>query len=75
MIAGISLSLRDQVCYRIRVISDMCIAEGYKGILFPSSALSGGTNLVVFNSTLVVADKLVTFDPNGDLPKNQASWA
>jgi RES domain-containing protein len=57
------------------VISDMCIAEGYKGILFPSSALSGGPNLVVFNSTLVVADKLVTFDPNGDLPKNQASWA
>lgn len=57
------------------VISDMCLAEGYKGILFPSSAHAGGNNLVIFNSSVGATDKLEIYDPSGNLPKNQSSWS
>lgn len=57
------------------VIADLCISEGYKGILFSSSAHASGINLVVFTSALAPPDKLETYDPEKDLPKNQTSWA
>lgn len=56
------------------VIADLCMAEGYKGILFQSTLHPGGNNLVLFNSTLGPLDRLVTYDPFADLPKNQSSW-
>lgn len=56
------------------VISDLCQAEGYKGILFASTVSAGGTNLVVFTSALSNTDRLAVFDPNNALPKNQNSW-
>ncbi len=56
------------------VIADEAIAEGSQGILFPSVTNPGGSNLVVFLSTLTTADSLVVFDPNQALPKDQSSW-
>ncbi len=56
------------------VLSDMAQAAGGKGILFPSAAKPGGTNLVVFNAMVQVGDQLTALDPQGDLPKDQSSW-
>ncbi len=56
------------------VISDLCQAEGYKGILFSSTANASGTNLVLFTSALSENDRLTVFDPKDELPKNQSSW-
>lgn len=55
------------------VIGDQVIAAGAKGILF-NSAITGGTNLVLYTDTLTAADTLAVHDPGGDLPKNQSSW-
>ncbi len=56
------------------VISDMVMAAGCQGILFPSIAKPGGTNLVLFHAMLTARDKLQAIDPQGDLPKTQSSW-
>ncbi len=56
------------------VISDLVLAAGFKGVLFPSAARAGGTNLVVYTTQLTTADSLAVHDPHGDLPKTQASW-
>lgn len=56
------------------VISDMVLAAGFQGVLFPSAANAGGTNLVVYATQLTAADTLAVNDPHGDLPKDQASW-
>ena len=56
------------------VISDRVLAAGFQGVLFPSAANPGGTNLVVYTARLTASDSLVANDPHGDLPKNQSSW-
>lgn len=56
------------------VMSDQVVAAGWKGVLFPSVARAGGTNLVVFTGLLSPDDVLSAIDPHGDLPKSQASW-
>ena len=56
------------------VISDMVLAAGFQGVLFPSAANPDGTNLVVYTTRLTPADTLVANDPRGDLPKDQSSW-
>jgi RES domain-containing protein len=56
------------------VLADEALAAGAKGILFASTLAAGGSNLVVFNEHLTVADTLQVYDPVGALPKNLDSW-
>ncbi len=55
------------------VLGDEVVAAGAKGLLFPSTRHPGGTNLVLYNSSLGAGD-VVPYDPAGALPRNQASW-
>lgn len=55
-------------------IGDMVVASGAKGVLFQSSFVENGTNLVLYNDALLAHDSLTVFDPGGELPKNQDSW-
>jgi RES domain-containing protein len=55
------------------VIGDQVLAAGAKGILF-RSALTGDTNLVLFNDALSCEDELTAHDPRHALPRNQDSW-
>lgn len=57
------------------VISDMVLAAGFQGVLFPSATHPGGTNLVVYTTQLTSADTLAVNDPHGDLPRDPDSWA
>jgi RES domain-containing protein len=55
-------------------ISDQLIAAGVSGILVPSAQRLGGTNLVLWHWNDCADRKVVAYDPQGDLPKNQTSW-
>jgi RES domain-containing protein len=55
-------------------LSDRLIADGCRGLLFPSLRHAGGTNLVVFCANLTADDALAVYDPEGRLPKDQSSW-
>lgn len=55
------------------VIGDQVLAAGAKGILYASS-ITAGTNVVLYNQALTAQDKLVPYDPQDALPKNQDSW-
>ena len=55
-------------------LADLTIAAGAQGILFQSSLVSGGVNLVVYPHTLSMPEALKVFDPSHVLPKNQKSW-
>lgn len=55
-------------------LGDEAISSGARGLLFPSTHLAGGTNLVVFNANLTGGDRLAVHDPDGMLPKDQRSW-
>ena len=57
------------------IVGDTVIAAGSKGILFPSQARVGGTNLVLFVNALTATDSLQVYDPGRSLPQNQDSWA
>lgn len=57
------------------VLGDEVIASGAKGILFPSTRRSGGTNLVLYNESLGPTDVVMPYDPASALPQNQASWS
>ena len=57
------------------IVGDTVIAAGGKGILFPSQARVGGTNLVLFVNALTATDSLQVYDPGRSLPQNQNSWA
>lgn len=56
------------------VLSDMVMAAGCQGVLFPSLARPGGTNVVIYPAMLALQDKLEAIDPNNDLPRDQSSW-
>jgi RES domain-containing protein len=45
-----------------------------KGLVFPSIADPGGFNLVVYLDRMEGTDSLEVHDPEGALPKSQASW-
>ncbi|AON56987.1 RES family NAD+ phosphorylase [Herbaspirillum seropedicae] len=55
-------------------LGEQARAAGAKGILFRSSVLKEGCNLVVFNRTLTDQDLISIHDPGGELPLNQLSW-
>jgi len=57
------------------VLADMVMANGYSGIVFPSQANAGGTNVVVYIDRLADGDSVVVNDPDNRLPKDQASWS
>jgi RES domain-containing protein len=56
------------------ILSDALIAAGRRGLLFPSTRLRGGTNLVLFCANVTVSDGVAVHDPHGDLPLDQSSW-
>lgn len=56
------------------LLADLALETGAAGILFPSMANPGGTNLVLYTEALEESDRLVAHDPAGDLPKDQQSW-
>jgi RES domain-containing protein len=56
------------------LLGDIAIECGSKGVLFPSTRNAGGSNIVVFTQQLDDRDELSTYDPHGDLPRNQDSW-
>ena len=57
------------------VLSDMVMAAGCQGILFPSIANPGGVNMVVYHGMLGTGDRLEAVDPHRDLPRDQSSWS
>ncbi len=50
-------------------MADDAIEAGLDGILFPSQAHHGGTNLVIYRSSERPPSELQVYDPNGDLLK------
>jgi RES domain-containing protein len=56
------------------LMGDLAIAARARAILYPSTLVRGGVNLVIFSQTLTAQDKVEPFDPNGELPRNQDSW-
>lgn len=56
------------------VLGDLALDAGAAGILFPSAAHAGGTNLVLFNSSQLPARMLRVHDPDGHLPEDARSW-
>lgn len=55
------------------VLGDMARNAGQAGILFPSTALVGGMNLVLFLESLQV-DQVLTVQGDGRLPRDGRSW-
>lgn len=56
------------------LLGDMALDAGAAGILFPSIAHPGGTNLVLFGSSSMPAESLRVHDPNDQLPRDDRSW-
>mgnify|MGYP005842113799 CR=1 FL=1 len=56
------------------VLSDMVLANGHTGIVFPSLAHTGGTNIVIFTDRLVNGNAIKVHDPDRQLPRDQSSW-
>ena len=50
-------------------MADDVVSEGLDGILFPSQARPGGTNLVVYRSSVRSAAQLRVYAPSGALRK------
>ena len=57
------------------VLADIVLANGYTGILFPSQAHEGGTNLVVYPEQPKSGNAVIVNDPDGRLPHDQTNWA
>lgn len=56
-------------------LGDQALAAGAQGILFRSQVAPPGINLVVYPEALTAADHVTPYDPRGDLPRTQDSWA
>lgn len=56
------------------VLSDMVLGHGHVGILFPSQANDGGTNVVVYVDQLKDGNSVEVNDPDARLPRDQTSW-
>lgn len=56
------------------ILGDLALEAGGSGILFPSQANPGGTNLVLYPEMLANDDMLSVYDPDGLLPKDSSSW-
>lgn len=56
------------------LLADVALEAGAAGILLPTLANPGGTNLMLYTEALQEGDRLVIYDPADDLPKDQRSW-
>jgi RES domain-containing protein len=56
------------------LLGDVALEAGGTGILFPSQATPGGTNLVLYTEALAAGDILRVYDPDGRLPRDSSSW-
>lgn len=56
------------------VLADLVRARGCTGILFPSQVNERGTNVVVYVDRLIDGNSVAVNDPDGRLPRDQASW-
>ena len=56
-------------------LADQALGAGAQGILFRSQVAPPGINLVVYTESLTADDHLSAYDPRGDLPRTQDSWA
>jgi RES domain-containing protein len=52
----------------------LVLAQGHTGILFPSQANDGGTNVVVYVDQIKDGNTVEVNDPDGRLPRDQFSW-
>lgn len=68
------LALYEEVEPPSWLLGDLAIERGAKAILYPSTRLTNGINIVVFTQLLDDRDELSTYDPRSDLPRNQDSW-
>lgn len=57
------------------VLSDMVLAAGHTGIVFPSMVNPGGVNVVVFNERIKGDNRIDVNDPEHRLPIDRSSWA
>ena len=48
-------------------MADDVVTAGLDGILFPSQAYQGGTNLVIYRSSRIPSSQLRVYDPEGAL--------
>lgn len=55
-------------------LAERLIADGVAGARVPSFAAAGGVNVVLWNWRALPNVANIS-DPDGDLPKNQSSWA
>lgn len=55
-------------------MADLVLDAGVPGIIFPSMARPGGTNVVLFVATLAGLGTIAVNDPENTLPRNQSSW-
>jgi hypothetical protein len=55
------------------VLGDLVRRAGLPGILFPSAAVAGGMNLVLFLESLAV-DGVLSIQDDGRLPRDGRSW-
>jgi RES domain-containing protein len=56
------------------VLGDMVLANGHTGILFPSQANHGGTNVVIYVDQLGADNMVAVNDPDHKLPNDRSSW-
>lgn len=56
------------------VLSDIVRGAGHAGIIFPSVANSGGSNVVIYSDALSAPNRIEVHDPNKLLPADQSSW-
>ena len=57
------------------VLGDIVRSAGHAGIVFPSVANPGGSNIVIYPDQLPPGQPLQVFDADHRLPRDQASWA
>jgi len=55
-------------------MADLALDAGAPGIIFPSVACTGGANIVLFPAYLRGKGTISVNDPDGTLPRDQASW-
>ncbi|MEP6558010.1 MAG: RES domain-containing protein [Burkholderiales bacterium] len=56
------------------LLAEEAMQDSAKGIVFASTLMPGGFNLVVYPNMLGAHDLIQVHDPAGMLPKNQRSW-
>lgn len=56
-------------------LGDLVIADGLRGIVFPSTIVPGGENIVLYPGGVRDPGLLQVLDPGQALPRNPSSWS